>query len=112
MVNFDLDQVGSPVKSHELGLDPYRSDLGRIALGIGNLLIERNLPTERFMKAAMMLAVAVRGALVSVDHNIRLRGHMEPAYMPLGIVGKPTTTARDIDIEIGRRRDPHRTILT
>jgi hypothetical protein len=106
MVSFDLDQVGSPTKSHELGLDPYRSDLGRITLGIGNLLVERNLPTERFMKAAMMLAVAVRGALVSVDQDTRLRGQVEPIYMPLGVIGDPSTAARTIDDEVRRRHSP------
>lgn len=111
MVSFELDKVGSPAKAHELGLDPYRSDLGRIALGIGGLLVERSLPTERFMKAAMMLAVAVRGALVSVDHDKRLRGRLEPVYMPLGVMGNPTTTARIIDDEIGRRHKSHRSIF-
>lgn len=110
-VSFDLDQVGSPTKAHQLGLDPYRSDLGRAALGIGGLLVEHKLPTERFMKAAMMLAVAVRGALVSVDHDKRLRGQVNPIFMPLGITGDPKTAAHDINTQIGLRRNTHRAVI-
>jgi len=111
LLNFDLDRVGSPTKAHELGLDPYRSDLGRIALGVGSILVERKVPTKLFLKAAVMLAVAVRGALVSVDPNTKLQGKVDPAYLPLGIIGDANLAAQQIDDRLGRRRDKNGVIL-
>lgn len=116
LLNFNLDKVGSPNKAHALELDPYRSDLGRIALGIGPLLVERDLETVEFMQAATMLSTAVRAALVAADQDKRLHGSPTPEYLPLGIVGievgKAALVGAEIDERIGRRINKHAVTLT
>jgi hypothetical protein len=112
LVNFRLDTVGNPTKAHENGLEPYRNDLGRIALGINELLTERQIPTRLFIKAAVILGTAVRGLLVAADADSRLRGTVNPVYLPLGIVGNANRTATEIDAQTGKQLNKrHTTIL-
>ncbi|HSX16081.1 MAG TPA: hypothetical protein VLF40_04785 [Candidatus Saccharimonadales bacterium] len=110
-MNFHLDQVGNAFQAHRLGLDPYRGDPGRIALGIGDLLAEYDIPAEAFLKAAVILSTAVRSALVAVDADPRLHGQTDPRHLPLGIIGDARTAAAIIDAEAGRRRSQARSYI-
>jgi hypothetical protein len=104
LVNFTMDTVGNPTKAHENGLDPYRSDLGRIALGMSDLLAEHNMSARLFLKATLVLGTAVRGALVAADSDSRLHGMIDPSYLPLGIVGDANSAASFIDAKISKPR--------
>lgn len=90
-MNFNLDRVGNT----RMGI--FRSDVGRIALGISPLLADKHISSSRFMKSTAILSVAVRGALAAADKNPHYNGKILPQNLPIAVIGSAAEAARIID---------------